>query len=317
MLSFDLSPKSSVFTGADPREVSAYVNRAVGRHSIHVPDQIRPTARLLLGRMSEIGLCNISYGGPVEIATESLRDSYQLQVLVRGTSAWTGADRRHEFRPGEFLVINPVDPARVQYSSDCEKLIVTLPVEVVEAMAREEPECLFHGNLRFVRPVHALAAVDGLAGLLALMCDEAGNASCNSAIQHHYSQILIRKLLAQLETNALHLQTPVTNQAFERIKGYIRENLSEDLSLEMIAAASNVSLRKLYVLFKSNAQESPRDFIQRLRLERVRSDLLQPRASDSVTDIATRYGFSHLGRFSALYKARYNELPSQTLGRMR
>lgn len=267
--------------------------------------------------MSEIGLCNISYGGPVEIATESLRDSYQLQVLVRGTSAWTGADGRHAFRPGEFLVINPVDPAQVQYSSDCEKLIVTLPVEVVEAMAREEPESVFTRNLRFVRPVHALASVEGLAALLALMCEEAGSASCSSAMQHHYSQILIRKLLAQLETNAFDLQTPATNQAFERIKGYIRENLSEDLSLELIAAASNVSLRKLYVLFKSYAQESPRDFIQRLRLERVRSDLLQPRASDSVTDIATRYGFCHLGRFSALYKARYNELPSQTLGRMR
>ncbi|KXU94619.1 hypothetical protein CR51_26595 [Caballeronia megalochromosomata] len=317
MLSFKLSPRRSVFTGADPREVSAYVNLAVGRHSIQVPDGIRPNARLLFGRVSDIGLCNISYGGPVDITTEALRDSYQLQVLLSGTSAWTGADCRHAFKPGEFLVINPVDPAQVQYSSDCEKLIVTLPVEAVEAMAREEEGCLLTKSLRFVRPIHALASIEGLAGLLALMCEEAGNASCNSAMQHHYSQILIRKLLAQLETNALDSQTPVTNHAFEKIKGYIRDNLSEDLSLETIAVASNVSLRKLYVLFKSCAQESPRDFIQRLRLERVRSDLLRPRASDSVTDIATRHGFSHLGRFSAIYKARYGELPSQTLGRMR
>lgn len=288
MLSINLSPKSSVFTGADPREVSAYVNRAVGRHSIQVAGEIRSNARLLLGRVSEIGLCNISYGGPVEIATESLRDSYQLQVLLRGTSVWTGADSRYEFRPGEFLVINPVDPAQVQYSNDCEKLIVTLPVEVVEAAVREEHENLLTRNLRFVQPVNALASVEGLAGLLALMCEEAGSATCDSAMQHHYAQILIRKLLAQLETNALDIPTRQTNQAFEKIKSYILENLFEDVSLETIAIASNVSLRKLYVLFKSHAQESPGDFIQRLRLERARSDLLHARASDSVTEIATR-----------------------------
>ncbi|WP_116613412.1 AraC family transcriptional regulator [Paraburkholderia unamae] len=317
MPSFYLSRKSAVFDGADPREVSDYVNHAVGRHSIRVSAKTQPGARLLLRKVCEIGLCNISYGARVEISTESLRDSYQLQVLLRGTSMWTGDQNTYEFNPGEFLVINPADPARVQYSSDCEKLIVTLPVDVVEAMSCEANDSRGDKRVRFLRPVQTLACVDGLAGLLALMCEESENATCSPEIQRQYSQILVRKLLTQLETNVLERQTHEPSVAFERIKKYILDHLYDDLSPETVAFASNVSLRKMYALFKLHAKESPRSFIQRLKFDRVRADLLNARTSDSVTEIATRYGFSHLSRFSAAYRARYGELPSHTLSRSR
>jgi AraC-like DNA-binding protein len=35
----------------------------------------------------------------------------------------------------------------------------------------------------------------------------------------------------------------------------------------------------------------------------------------SVTDIALRWGFNHLGRFSQLYRERYGEKPLATLRR--
>jgi AraC-like DNA-binding protein len=33
----------------------------------------------------------------------------------------------------------------------------------------------------------------------------------------------------------------------------------------------------------------------------------------TVTDVAHRWGFDHLGRFAASYRARYHTTPSQTL----
>jgi TolB-like protein len=56
-------------------------------------------------------------------------------------------------------------------------------------------------------------------------------------------------------------------------------------------------------------------FLRNLRLERARRDLLRAPASASVTEIATRHGFDHLGRFAARYVERYGEPPSATLRR--
>lgn len=59
---------------------------------------------------------------------------------------------------------------------------------------------------------------------------------------------------------------------------------------------------------------SPLERLRRTRMERARHDRV---AADptrtSVTDVAARWGFFHLGRFAQTYKAMYHELPSQTL----
>jgi AraC-like DNA-binding protein len=52
-----------------------------------------------------------------------------------------------------------------------------------------------------------------------------------------------------------------------------------------------------------------------LRLDQARQQLLHAAASTSVTDVAARCGFNHLGRFAAWYRHRYGESPSATLRR--
>jgi len=86
-------------------------------------------------------------------------------------------------------------------------------------------------------------------------------------------------------------------------------------NLRDLAAASAVAPRTLQKHFHRFVGTSPLAFLRGLRFDRVRQNLLHPAEKDSVTEIATRCGFCHLGRFAIEYQQRYGESPSATLRR--
>ena len=73
------------------------------------------------------------------------------------------------------------------------------------------------------------------------------------------------------------------------------------------------SLSRLERAFREVFGVSPHRLLMLRRLAAVRRELLRADAGTSVTDVATRWGFFHLGRFSQEYRLMYGERPSQTL----
>ncbi|MCU1409258.1 MAG: AraC family transcriptional regulator, partial [Microbacteriaceae bacterium] len=57
-------------------------------------------------------------------------------------------------------------------------------------------------------------------------------------------------------------------------------------------------------------------YLRDFRLEQVHKELLaaEPGAV-TVTEVAARWGFVHLGRFAAAYRQRFAERPSDTINR--
>jgi len=77
-----------------------------------------------------------------------------------------------------------------------------------------------------------------------------------------------------------------------------------------------VSERSLQYAFRSHLSISPSTYLRLARMNRVRASLLAPdEDAFSVTDVAMRWGFFHLGRFSQEYRVMFDELPSGTLAR--
>ncbi|MGC4792182.1 helix-turn-helix transcriptional regulator [Micromonospora sp. DT178] len=60
---------------------------------------------------------------------------------------------------------------------------------------------------------------------------------------------------------------------------------------------------------------TPMRYVRQIRLERAHRDLqaADPSTGVTVTMIARRWGFTHLGRFSTDYRAAYGSSPSHTL----
>ena len=55
-------------------------------------------------------------------------------------------------------------------------------------------------------------------------------------------------------------------------------------------------------------------YLRRLRLQKVHEELVTAApGAVSVTEVAARWGFAHLGRFAAAYRSEFSERPSETM----
>ena len=100
-----------------------------------------------------------------------------------------------------------------------------------------------------------------------------------------------------------------------KVEEYLQAHAHENVCADQLAQLAGVSLRSLYAGFKDFCGVSPMQYLRDLRLDRARADLLNLPDVPSVASVALRWGFGHLGRFSADYKERFGESPSESLRR--
>lgn len=98
---------------------------------------------------------------------------------------------------------------------------------------------------------------------------------------------------------------------------YIDAHLRDRVTMDEIACAVHMSVRAVQQGFREELGTTPMLYLRDRRLERARADLTDAIPSDgvTVTEVAQRWGFNHLGGFAVLYRARWGESPSETLRR--
>ena len=99
-----------------------------------------------------------------------------------------------------------------------------------------------------------------------------------------------------------------------RVQDFIEENFQHKIRLEDLCAFTGVGARTLQRCFVSYFQVGVFEYLKVCRLNSVRRALVAADPSgDSITQIASVNGFSHLGRFSVEYRAYFGECPRETL----
>ena len=95
---------------------------------------------------------------------------------------------------------------------------------------------------------------------------------------------------------------------------YARRSRFQDVTLADLCQASHVSERRVRSAFYECYQMSPTAYLRVTALNAVRRQLLHgPQLRDAVSRAATDWGFWHLSRFAAQYRALFGESPSATL----
>ncbi|MCW2653338.1 MAG: AraC family transcriptional regulator [Mycobacterium sp.] len=95
---------------------------------------------------------------------------------------------------------------------------------------------------------------------------------------------------------------------------FIESNVAQDIALADIAEAVHVTPRAVQYTFRRHLDTTPLQYLRRLRLHYAHQDLLVAGGrQDTVTAIAARWGFMHIGRFAVLYHQTYRQSPHTTL----
>jgi len=87
------------------------------------------------------------------------------------------------------------------------------------------------------------------------------------------------------------------------------------LTLNELARSSGVGARTLEYGFREVYGTTPLNFVRSLRLTRSRMALLRARSYTPINEIASAFGFKHMGQYSRDYRRWFGETPSMTMSR--
>ncbi|MFD8500385.1 helix-turn-helix transcriptional regulator [Amycolatopsis sp. NPDC059657] len=151
---------------------------------------------------------------------------------------------------------------------------------------------------------------------------KSGMFAASPLAQGHFQQLLVHGLIAA-QPHSFHQRltaqpTTLLAETVRRAAVFCEDNAHGPISVTDMAAAARTSVRALQKGFRSQFGMSPMGYLRRVRLSRVHDDLVAIRRGtampSTVTEVALRWGFVHLGRFAQVYRETYGEPPSATAG---
>jgi AraC-like DNA-binding protein len=277
-------------------------------------------ARLRHSSVAGLGLTTIEYGDEVEISTDALERFYLVQIALDGAFCSGSLGEELEFTGDCAQIINPVAPITMRWSRSCRLLVLRLE----KAMVRDYVDVLSGGRARGTPVFGEAFSLDTPAGrrlrrTIEFVLEESGNEASllrSPMAARQIQQVLFAQLMA-----ASHHDMPFDDTLprgvpyyVKRADDFIAANVARDISLVDIVASSGVSMRTLYYGYRRCHGVGPMRRLKRLRLDHAKTDLETTHPGDgTVTDIAMRWGFPHLGRFASDFRARFGATPSETL----
>lgn len=128
---------------------------------------------------------------------------------------------------------------------------------------------------------------------------------------------ILSAFLGHLQQPTNCLDIPHRRRMAKNAETLMRSLLQETVSITDICRQLKVAERTLHQGFKELFGLSPKAYLQQMRLGSARQDLLAASRAENISDIAMKWGFYHLSRFTQQYKRMFGELPSCTFGRRR
>jgi AraC-like DNA-binding protein len=318
-----------VFIGGDwdLERIRAAVSDVINPHYLRLRDRHqRVRARQFASRVGDVTLTYLAYDADIEISAPDAATCFCIQFPLAGrATVQCGPDRIAASRC-LASVPSPSEPLVMRWTPDAAHLIVRIERSAVERHlytlldrpVREPIRMRLGLDLTGASGARWAAILDLLQADIAQRNAESygpGGDVSAATIQ----ELVMNSLLLCHPNNYwdrfVRGTPPARAPYVRRAVEYAHAHLDSPLTVARLAEVAGVSVRALQAGFARDFNCSPTSYVRDLRLDRVHAELSAGDPADGVqvTDVALRWGFSHLGRFSHVYSERFGELPSATL----
>ncbi|HEX7007327.1 MAG TPA: AraC family transcriptional regulator [Alphaproteobacteria bacterium] len=304
----------------DAEAANAQISKIFAPHRMVPGGGRRFLARHHHARLAGLSLNYFQFSPRVTITARPTTRYYLLLIPRKGRCRVACGGPPVEIGPGTVSVVNPVAPLHMEWLDHCAQVVVKFDRAALDTalagrlgravtrpilfdVARPTPVETCRPLLRFVD--FALSALDSERGA--------------DLPEEPFESLFLSLVLTELrhsESDALARPRPRAVPYYvKRVEEFINLHADTTIALDDMVAVSGVSARSLFNGFRAFRGTGPMAYLKRVRLERVRAALAAARDRRTVTEIATAWGFSHLGNFAKDYKKQFGETPSATLRR--
>ncbi|MFJ6415945.1 AraC family transcriptional regulator [Paeniglutamicibacter sp. NPDC091659] len=309
----------------DPHEAQQRISELFCEHTLQ-PLSGRGNVKLnLRSSGSGFGVHLLDYGTAVRISPGALETFYMVQVPLSGRAQMRSAGSTVESTPN-LATIPPIDhDFSMTWQAGTPQLIVTAPRGLLNDAAAALYGARLEGPLKLANSMD-ISSPEGKSFMRSVfeyhdLVNTPSTAPTPYARRLHEELVLARWLtaassnfsaaLTQWDAPAAGMKNSTLVSAFSKL---LEIHSGEDLSVGDLAEALGVSIRTLQVALAKERGSTPSRMLREARLQRAHLMLGEADPHlDSVTSIAERCGFGHLGRFAQAYRQHFGMAPSQTL----
>lgn len=289
-----------------------------GRALPEEPVHVRATT------FGNIAISTFKFGRTVDIVPKELAGAVLVTTAIAGRAGLAGADGRWGILPGTTFISQEEHSPTFLYDADTEVLKLRFDRHRLEELRCKMQHHAPGGPLRFDRLMSLPDACYRWVSLLRFVVAtlNASEQRPSSMEMTRMEELLMLTLLSVQPSNypadSARRDATVSTRQFRWAVDYIHHHLAEDIRLSDIAGAAACSIRSLARAFNQACDTTPMQYLQGLRLERVKAELSHMTSVErAIAEIAFHWGFRHLGEFNRKYRETFGQTPSETRQRAR
>lgn len=286
-----------------------------------------PDAALCKAELKHLRIYALQYGAEVEVTPQPFDGFTLVHTSLLGGAEIECDGTVMNVSEGRTAVLSPKQSVRLRWLSGTRQFIVKVPNALMLEVSGRSPEDALELMPGQLLPQALGSQWDLITQSLLNILSPSSAGDIRAEWLDHFERnlalfLLVHQLPQAVTTPVALTVEPTGDTVDSRVQSgsprqmealleYIESRLCAPISLEDLARVAGVSFRTLNVMCHRHHGVTPMELLRNIRLEAARTRLMTV-PSCSITDTALAFGFGHLGRFSAYYFARFNELPRDT-----